>query len=163
MNDRPLTDEQILNMLAAAPSRLADLTAGVPPLQLVTQPAPGEWSARDVLGHLRACSDMWGKAIAVIIRDDHPTFKAVSPRTWIKQTDYLELEFQPSLRAFAVQRTHLLAMLLLIAPEDWLREATVTGAGKPLVRTVYSYAHWLATHERPHIRQIEHAVKEAHG
>jgi hypothetical protein len=163
MNDRPFTHEQILAMLAAAPSRLAELTDGIQPTQLVTPPAAGEWSARDVLGHLRACSDMWGKAIAVIIRDDHPKFKAVNPRTWIKQTDYLALDFQPSLQAFTMQRAHLLAMLMLIAPEDWSREATVTGAGKSLVRTVYTYAHKLARHEQPHIQQIERAAKRARG
>lgn len=32
------------------------------------------------------------------------------------------------------------------------------GAGKPLVRTVLSYAQWLARHERPHVKQIEHIV-----
>jgi hypothetical protein len=36
--------------------------------------------------------------------------------------------------------------------------ATVTGAGKPRERTVYTYAQWLANHERPHIKQIEHIV-----
>ena len=58
------TIEQILTMLAAAPSRLADLTEGLPPAQLLAPPEPGEWSARDVLAHLRACADMWGKYIA---------------------------------------------------------------------------------------------------
>jgi hypothetical protein len=42
-----------------------------------------------------------------------------------------------------------------IAPGDWSRAAKVTGAGKPLVRTVHFYAQWLAIHERPHIKQIE--------
>jgi hypothetical protein len=59
--DTPRTIEQILTMLAAAPARLAELTEGLPAAQLLTPPEPGEWSARDVLGHLRACSDMWGK------------------------------------------------------------------------------------------------------
>ncbi len=34
------TIEQVLNMLAAAPSRLADLTEGLPPTQLLTLPSP---------------------------------------------------------------------------------------------------------------------------
>jgi len=36
--------------------------------------------------------------------------------------------------------------------------ATVTGAGKPRERTVYTYALWLANHERSHIKQIERMV-----
>ena len=60
MYDRPLTIEQILTLLAATPARLADLTDDLPPAQLLAPPEPGEWSARDVLAHLRACADMWG-------------------------------------------------------------------------------------------------------
>ena len=99
MYDTPRTIEQILTMLAEAPLRLADLTAGLPPAQLLIPPEPGEWSARDVLAHLRACADMWGKYIVVILSEDRPTIKAVNPTTWIKQTNYRELEFKPSLQA----------------------------------------------------------------
>jgi uncharacterized damage-inducible protein DinB len=125
--DRPLTTEQILTMLAAAPSRLADLTAGLRPAQLLAPLEPGEWSARDVLAHLRACADIWGKYIGIILNEDRPTFKAVNPTTWIKKTDYLEQEFHPSLQAFTAQRAELLAVLKPLAPEAWSRMATVTG------------------------------------
>ena len=158
MYDTSRTIEQIMTMLAAAPSRLGNLTEDLPPAQLLIPPEPGEWSARDVLAHLRACADMWGKSIAVILREDRPTFKAVNPTTWIKQTNYRELEFQPSLQAFTAQRAELLAVLTPLPPEAWSRTAMVTGAGKPLERTVYTYAQWLANHERPHIKQIERIV-----
>jgi uncharacterized damage-inducible protein DinB len=156
--DTSRTTEQLLSMLAATPSRLADLTEGLPPAQLVAPPKPGEWSARDVLAHLRACADMWGKAIVEILSEERPTIKAVNPTTWIKQTDYHEQQFKPSLEAFTAQRADLLEVLKPLAPDDWSRMARVTGAGKPLERTVYTYAHWLANHERPHIKQIERIV-----
>ena len=52
-----------------------------------------------VLAHLRACADVWGNYIRTIIAEDRPQFRAVSPRTWIKQTDYPDLAFRPSLGA----------------------------------------------------------------
>jgi hypothetical protein len=160
--ERSLTIEQILTMLAETPPRIAALTAGLAPAQLRTTPNPGEWSANDVLAHLRSCADVWGNCIEAIITQDRPTLRAVNPTTWIKSTDYLEQEFQPSLHAFAAQRTNLLAVLEPLAPEDWARAATVTGAGKPLERTAMSYAQWLARHERPHVKQIERIVKSMH-
>jgi DinB superfamily len=156
--DKPLTIEQNLTLLAATPSHFADLTKGFSPAQLVNPPEPGEWSARDVLAHLRACSDMRGKYIVLILNEDHPTFKAVNPTTWIKQTNYLEQEFTPSLRAFTTQRAELLAVLKPLPPKAWSRAATVTGAGKPRERTVQTYALWLANHERSHFKQLEHIV-----
>jgi hypothetical protein len=111
-----------------------------------------------VLAHLRACGDIWGGCIAAIVAEERPTLRAVNPRTWIEQTDYPELEFQPSLRAFAAQRADLLALLEPLPPDGWGRSATVTGAGKVLERTVLFYADWLARHERPHVKQIERIV-----
>jgi hypothetical protein len=101
---RSLTIEQVLSLLAETPPRLEALTAGLAPAQLQSAPNDDEWSATDVLAHLRACADVWGGCIATIIAEDRPTLRAVNPRTWIKQTDYRELAFQPSLRAFAARR-----------------------------------------------------------
>jgi DinB family protein len=101
---------------------------------------------------------MWGTYIMLILSEDQPTIKAVNPTTWIKQTDYREQEFQPSLQAFTVQRAGLLAVLGPLPPEAWSRSATVTGAGKPRQRTVHTYAQRLANHERSHFKQIEQIV-----
>ncbi len=158
MPSRSLTIEQVLTLLADTPPRIAALTAGLVPAQLHATPSHGEWSANDVLAHLRSCADVWGSCIEVIIAQDTPTIRAVNPTTWINSTDYIEQEFQPSLHAFATQRTDLLAVLEPLAPEDWSRAATVTGAGKVLERTVHTYAQWLARHERTHLKQIERIV-----
>jgi hypothetical protein len=155
MSGKSLTIEQILTMLAAAPSRIAAVTIDLTSEQLWTPPSPGEWSANDVLAHLRSCADVWGNCIAVILAKDTPTIRAINPRTWIKSTNYLELEFQPSLQAFTAQRAALLAVLESLAAEAWSRKAIVKGAGKPLERTVYAYGESLAIHERPHLKQID--------
>ncbi|HYP05428.1 MAG TPA: DinB family protein [Bryobacteraceae bacterium] len=162
MAGRPLTIEQVLALRAAAPPRIAAATAGLGPARLHTPPAQDEWSANDVLAHLRACADVWGGCIATMLAQDRPTLRAVNPRTWINRTDYLEQEFQPSLHAFAKQRSDLLAVLEPLPPETWSRAATVTGAGKTLERTVLFYARWMAEHERPHVKQIERIVKTMH-
>lgn len=154
MPNNLLTPEQALAQLAETPRRLAALTAGLAPAQSQTAPNPDEWSASEVLAHLRACADMWGGSIMTIIAEDTPTLRAINPRTWINRTDYLDVDFQFSLRAFASQRTELLVALEALPPEGWLRTARVTGAGRPLVRSVQFYAGWLARHERSHVKQI---------
>ena len=157
-----LTIEQVLTQLAATPPRLAALIAGLAPAQLQAAPGRDEWSANDVLAHLRACADVWGGCIATMLTEDAPTLRAVNPKTWIKRTDYRELAFGRSLRAFAAQRAELLAVLEPLPHESWSRAGTVTGAGKPLQRTVLSYAQRLARHERPHVKQIERIVNAMH-
>ena len=155
MYDTSRSHAEILAILADGPSQIAGFTDGLSAEQLITPPDTGAWSLRDILAHLRACSDMWGQAIQVILDQDRPSFKAVNPGTWIKQTDYLSQEFQPSLAAFTSQRAGLLTVLEPLAPDAWSRSATVTGFGKARERTVYSYAEWLATHERSHVKHIK--------
>jgi len=158
VRSRSLTTEQVLTLLAETPPRLAALTTGLAPAQLHTTPNYDGWSANDVLAHLRACADVWGNCIVAMIAQDTPTLRAVNPRTWIKKTDYLELEFRPSLRSFAMRRADLLAVLEPLPIDAWSRAATVTGGGKILERTVLFYAQWLARHERQHVKQVERIV-----
>jgi hypothetical protein len=158
-----LTIEQVLTLLAATPARLAALSDGLAPAELCRAPRHDEWSANDVLAHLRACADVWGNCIARIIAEDKPTLRAISPRTWIRKTDYLDLEFQPSLRSFSGQRTDLLQLLEPLPRDAWARTATVTGAGNILEWTVLFYAERLALHERAHIKQIEQILAAIHS
>jgi len=160
MYDRPLTIDQVLTQLKDQPEAIAALTAGLPRARLHSPPRRGEWSVNDVLAHLRSCADMWGKYIALIIAEDHPTYRAMNPTTWIKSTNYPELEFAPSLRAFTKQRAELLALLRPSPEAAWSRSATVTGAGRPRERTVMEYARWLANHEQSHVKHIARIVSE---
>ena len=154
MSKTGLTIEQVLDLLANNPLHIAEYIADLTSAQLHTPPSQGEWSANDVLAHLRSCADMWGNAIETMIAQDKPTIKAINPRTWVKQTDYPEQKFRTSFHAFTRQRSDLLTVLEALPRRSWSRSATVTGAGKPLERTVFFYAHWLATHERTHVKQI---------
>ena len=136
MYDRPLTIDQVLTELKEQPEAIAALTADLERARLHSAPSPGAWSVNDVLAHLRSCAAMWGKYIATIIAEDRPTIRITNPTTWIKSTNYPELEFAPSLRAFTKQRAELLALLRPFPKAGWSRRATVTGAGTPRERTV---------------------------
>ncbi len=152
--DTPLTIEAALSALEAHPPTIARLTEGLSASRLRRRASAGDWSINDVLAHLRSCDDMWGRYMRLIVDRDHPTFRAVNPRTWIKSTNYPELDFELSLGAYARQRADLVAFLRALPPAAWSRSATVTGAGKARERTVLDYAEWLANHERSHLRQI---------
>ena len=149
--------QQLLTVLAENPKRIAALTGGLAPAQLRRRPPDG-WSANDVLAHLRSCADVWGDYIAAMLAEDGPTLRGVDPRTWIKRTNYPELEFRSSLRSFAKQRADLLAVLEPLPLKAWSRGATITGGGSARQRTVYDYANSLVRHERAHIKQIARIV-----
>ncbi len=164
MRSKHLPIEEILTILKETPPRLAKLTAGLTSAQLHNPPSVGEWSANEVLAHLRACSDVWGDHyMMTILAQDNPTIKAMNPRAWIKTTDYLELEFQTSLRAFTKQRKKLLSVLEPLRAKDWTRTNTLIGAGKRLQQMLISHADGLARHERSHLKQIERTLNTLRG
>ena len=146
--------DQVLAQLEESPARIATLTKGLTVAQLHAILGPDEWSANDVLAHLRACADVWGGYIRTIIDEDVPTIRAISPRGWIKRTNYRDLKFRASLSAFGQQRAELLALLDPLAPTQWSRTATVKGAGKVVTTTVLDYAQRLANHEHHHLDQF---------
>lgn len=153
--DRELTVEEIMAILPETPRRIAALTEGLTPAHLRTPPEPASWSINDVLAHLRACHDVIGGFMLRTLAEDSPPWKVMSPRTWIKKTDYPDWEFAPAFEAFKQQRAELLAVLEPQPPHAWARIARVRGAlGGINERNVIYYGDWMAGHERVHWKHI---------
>ena len=149
-----------MEILHTTVSRLEELTRGVAQKRLYAVTDYG-WSVNDQLAHLRACHDVLGGNMLRIIREDHPAWKAVNPRTWQQQTDYFEWRFQPAFDAFRAQRAELLDVLERSPAEIWVRTATVAVPPKQIheYSTRY-YGDWMARHERSHLQHIARILRE---
>ncbi|HMN13091.1 MAG TPA: DinB family protein [Bellilinea sp.] len=163
MDDTEALRTEFLMLLTNGPEKISGIVAPLRPEELKNQWKPGEWSVVEVLAHLRSCADVWEGCMRRIQAEDHPRIKAVNPKLYIRSVNYESLEFAESFAAFKAQRERLLAWLQSLPTEDWLRGATVYGAGKPLARTLLFYAGWLARHERTHYRQFTKIVRKLKG
>jgi hypothetical protein len=94
-----------------------------------------------------------------MIGQEHPTLRYVSPRTWMRKTDYATQDFAISLQAFARQRDDLLQALKLLQRAEWSRGATFTGTVKGKEQTVLRYAQRIVEHERQHLEQMENMLR----
>jgi hypothetical protein len=155
MKDAPAEVQACLKLLAETPRRIASASEGLDDARLRFRPDEEAWSANDVLAHLRSCADVWGKSMLAMIEQDHPTLRYISPRTWIRKTDYPKLDFHLSLQAFTRQRDELLRLLRTLESKDWSRGATFTATTRGREQTVLSYAQRMAGHENEHCVQIE--------
>lgn len=148
-----------MGILPTSVGRLTELTDGMTEAELRREPEPGTWSVNDVLAHLRACGDVLGGNMVRIITEDHPAWKAMSPRTWQRKSDYHDLGFAPAFDAFARQRTELLGVLRTLPPGAWERTATVAvPPAKQFEYSVAYYGDWLAGHERAHLNQLPKVI-----
>ena len=151
--------ERVVRVLEENPKRIAEITVDLTPERLRTSAGDGAWSANEVLAHLRCCADVWGAGLKTILEEDQPTIRAVSPRGWIKRTNYLELDFESSFRAFRTQRDALLVLLRSLPVESWERAATIKASGKATSWTLLAYAERLANHEHHHLTQFERCCR----
>ena len=150
---------EVLDILAASPARLASATRAAQGHDLHDPLEPGGWSARDILAHVRACDRTWGAYIERILDEDHPTFRAESPRSTIRRFDFLALPFASSLDGFTTDRGRLMDRLRSVDATELARVATVTLPGRGAEdRTAFYYAHRLAEHEREHVHHIERTM-----
>jgi DinB family protein len=153
---RPLlTVDEIMSILRTTVPRLEALTDGLPPERLHASPGPDVWSANDNLAHLRASHDVLGGSILRILREDAPAWRRLSPRAWMRKTDYPSWAFGDAFAAFRQQRAELLAVLDPLPLAWWDRTARVTEpTGDVRDRTARFYGDWLAGHERDHVEQV---------
>jgi hypothetical protein len=92
----------VVSLLNVTPKWIGALTRGLPDTVLKQRPSEDGWSATEILAHLRTCLDVWGDSIIRMIAEDNPKLRYVSPRTWIRKTDYNALDFQISLSALTI-------------------------------------------------------------
>lgn len=148
----------MLATLASTPKEIARIASGSTDPQLHRKPSPDAWSAQEILAHLRACAEVWGRSIGRMLAEDRPTIRYVSPRGWIRKTDYLDLGFHDSLEAFSRQRANLIATLEGLDAADWSRGATFTATTLGREGTVLSYADRIAGHELKHLDQLRRTL-----
>ena len=96
--------------------------------------------------------------MARIVAEDRPSFTSVNPRARMRKTDYPELEFAPSFRAFT-SSARPDGDPGTAGERGWARTATVKVYGELFEYTVHYYGSKLARHEAVHIPQIENVVK----
>ncbi|HKP52209.1 MAG TPA: DinB family protein [Chloroflexia bacterium] len=147
--------ERFLKLLEETPRRIASASIGLESALMHLKADKKAWSANDVLAHLRSCADVWGESIQEMLAKVNPTLPHLSPRQWIKKTEYPGLAFRESFQAFANQRNELLSTLRDLRFEDWSRSAMFQGRK----HTVFSQARRMAKHENEHCEQIEALLK----
>ena len=156
MNTESKDINRILDQLTQSPFRLEKLTRGIETVRLHLRSDAEPWSVSDILAHLRACSDVWGKAIMMMITQDNPTMRYVSPRSWMRKPKYRDQEFGAALETYTLERQKLVKTLTDVDEAGWGRRGTFTGtSARQRDQTVLSYANRIVNHEQPHLEQIE--------
>jgi len=141
---------------AESPARLAEAVAGASASDLDRVSAPGEWSARTVLAHLRDDEFMVTRPrMARILVEDHPKLAPFDEQAWAERRNRADDARDAIIEGFRIQRAATIALLRLVREADWARLGTQPEIGTFDLR--WWVEHCLE-HDEVHIAQSARAL-----
>jgi hypothetical protein len=124
---------------------------GIRPAELDFRPAPGEWSAREVIHHLADSETISGIRLRRLLVEDGPVIQGYDQDDYARRLRYQERPMAPALEVFRAARATTAQLLDAMSDADWRRTGTHTESG------AYSAEQWLgiyAEHAHIHAEQI---------
>ena len=145
-----------LKVVAGTPKKLERLIKGVPASKLRKRPAPGKWSAGEILAHLADSEIVTGWRIRQILGAPGSPIQAFDQDTWAAAGHYEKRDARKSLEQFRAAREGNLALLKSLTPEQWKQHGMHAERG---IETIEHIAHLHAGHDINHTRQVERILE----
>jgi hypothetical protein len=144
------------------PRLLREAWARVPAEARQWRPAPGRWSAHEVIIHCGDSETHSGGRLRYLLADPDPLILGYDQDRWAAALDYHALPVEPAFRAVEAVRANALPLLRRLTPDQLTRMGRHSESGP------WGVADWLRTygeHLHIHVRQIGRnlAAWEARG
>jgi hypothetical protein len=147
-----LGDTDPLDVLAATPQSIRDLTDGLSDDVLGRRPEPNEWSATEVLGHLWDGELMVATRGRLILAQDEPPLLGYDQDAWAKLA---RQPFAAMLESYTVLRAANLNLIRSTPAAQHDRVGVHSERGRMSFRLLYQE---IAGHDRAHLRQLEQTI-----
>jgi hypothetical protein len=138
---------------------VAEALAGATDAELDAHPAPGKWSAREIVHHLADSEMTSAIRLRLLLATERPTIAGYDENEFARRLHY-DRPIEASLAALEAARRSTAEILDRMGESDWVREGTHTDSGR------YTMDTWLeiyAVHAHNHAAQIRRARAAAHG
>ncbi len=142
----------LIERYADGPRVLRAALARVPAEAQSWRPAPGRWSAHEVVCHCADSETVSSTRIRFLVGSEGPMILGYDPDRWAQRFDYSALPLELALRQIEQVRAWTTDLIRRFPPEFWACAGTHSESGR------YDAEVWLATyaeHLEIHARQIE--------
>jgi hypothetical protein len=156
--DRPLTRDEVLAELAALPERLREALEGASEARLVDPPRPGDWSAFQVLCHVRDATFTYAARFRWIVFNDDPFMPDYDENNWVAACRDTPADVPEILEQVVCSRRDLVRVLSRMPEAAWRRTGRHEVAGSIVLE---DYARHQVAHEAMHLGQIRAALVTA--
>lgn len=118
--------------------------------EAVWRPAPDEWNAIEVVGHLADAERLFMHRALVVARGDDTPWASFEPDLYVANGGFSERAVADVAAEFATVRAASLAFLRGLGPEAWGRRAPESVS----MRSVRAFAYTAAGHELHHLASL---------
>jgi hypothetical protein len=132
---------------------VSDALRGISDQELDARPAPGKWSAREIVHHLADSEMTSAIRLRRLLAEERPMIQGYDQNEYARRLAY-DRPIQASLDAFRAARQTTAEILERLTETDWAREGTHSESGR------YTVVDWLeiyAKHAHTHAEQIRRA------
>jgi hypothetical protein len=150
-----LGDRDAVAVLETTPAEVRRLASDLPQVMLERAPSPGEWSAREVLGHLLDVEVVYGFRMRLTLTEDEARYPGYNEKRWATLP---RPAFEAILDAFTALRAANVSLLQGLPAEAWSRTGFHSEQGPdPFALQVRK----LAGHDLAHLNQMERAIEHS--
>ena len=132
---------------------VAEALLKITPEELDARPAPGKWTAREIVHHLGDSEMTAAVRFRLLLAEDRPEIQGYDQDDFAKRLHY-ERPHEASLELFRASRASTAELMTCVTEADWLREGTHSEMGR------FGLDTWLriyAAHAHRHADQIRTA------
>jgi|HubBroStandDraft_6_1064221.scaffolds.fasta_scaffold236128_2 hypothetical protein len=151
-------DRAPLDVISETPRRLAQLAETIGPERLEISPAPGKWSARDIIAHLADAEVAFAFRLRQTLAEDHHVIQPFDQDLWARS--YPGSDAQLALAALSALRAWNVALIGSVKPPHLSKPVTHPERGTMTFQTIVET---MAGHDRNHIKQIEAIAGQTAG
>lgn len=137
-------------VIAETPDKIETLLAALGPERANQSPAPGKWSAREIVCHLADCETVFAFRIRQALAEENHVVQPFDQDKWAK--NYAAYDTDEALALFSATRAWNLRLIDSLPAEAFEKRLTHPERGEMALRVVIET---MGGHDVNHIRQIE--------
>jgi hypothetical protein len=139
-------------ILKRTPQRLSSLVGGAPRRRLTARPAPGKWSAGEVLCHLSEVEMLWGYRLRAVYERSGIPLVGMDQDAWAKNSRYRKIDPRRALETFVALRRANVEFIAGIPRSELKRWGAHSQFGRLTLAKMIAL---MAGHDLNHVRQVE--------
>jgi len=148
----------VIEALRLLPERLREEVEGLDEAQLRFRPGDGQWSIKEVIGHLRDFVEIDYDRLARMIAQESPLLLDYDQETLVREGNYQEADVREVLGELANFREQTVRVLTELVDANWARQGRHEETGRISIR---QFVDQWAQHEAMHLEHIRALKRQA--